>query len=110
LCKIKQASIADEATDAANSEQLSISIHLVEEDGVSYERFLCFHACAAGLTGESIANDIIGKVDDWQLKLRGQAYDGAGAMVGQLNGVAACIASKYRKGIHAVHLAGSTSV
>jgi len=70
LCKIKQAKffsiIADEATDAANTEQLSISIQ--DEGGVPCERFLCFRACETGLTDEAIANNIIGKLDDWQLE------------------------------------------
>ena len=39
----------------------------------------------------------------WRLDptlIRGQAYDGAGAMAGQKKGAAACIRSKYPKAIH----------
>jgi len=101
FCKIKQAKffsiIADEATDVANTEQLSISIHFVDEDGVPYEWFFCFHACETRLTG------IICKLDDRQLEpklLWGQAYDGTGIMPGQSKGAAACIASKYSNAIY----------
>ena len=79
LCEVKQARffsiIADEATDVANTEQLSISIRFVDESGAPCERFLCFHACETGLTGKAIANNIIAKLVEWQLEpefLRGQ--------------------------------------
>jgi len=64
----------------------------------------------SGLTGGVIENDIIGKLDDWKLEpelLRGQAYDGAGAMVRCSYNT--CIVSKYPKEIYTVHLTGSTS-
>ena len=46
--------IADEATDSANEEQLSISVRFVE-DGIPCEKFLGFHECRSGVTGEVIA-------------------------------------------------------
>jgi len=55
------------------------------------------------LTGEAIANNIIWKLDDWELGpelLWGQTYDSAGAMPGQLKGAAACITSMYPKAIY----------
>jgi len=98
LCEVKKARffsiIADEATDIANTEQLSISIRFVDERGAPCERFLCFHACETGLTGEAIVNNIIAKLNEWQLEpefLRGQAYDGAGAMAGQSKGACSCM-------------------
>jgi len=46
LCKIKPAKffsiITDEATDAANTEHLSISIRFVDEDGVPVNDFFVF--------------------------------------------------------------------
>ena len=50
--------IADEATDAANDEQLSTSIRFV--DGYSpQEKFLGFNECTSGVTSEAIACDIL---------------------------------------------------
>ena len=59
--------IADEATDAASDEQLSISIRFVE-NGMPLEKFLCFHKCKSGVTGEAIANDILAQLATWQLE------------------------------------------
>ena len=53
--------IADEATDIANDEQLSISIRFLE-DTVPSERFLAFNQCLAGVSGENIAGDILSKL------------------------------------------------
>ena len=94
--------IADEATDAANDEQLSISIRFV--DGYSpQEKFLGFNECTSGVTGEAIASDILQQLITWQLEpqfLRGQAFDGAGAMAGKSRGAAARIATQYPKAVY----------
>ena len=62
---IKKASffsaIADEATDAANEEQLSICVRFVA-NGLPCEKFLAFHECQSGVTGEAIADDILSKL------------------------------------------------
>ena len=94
--------IADEATDTANDEQLSISIRFVD-CGSPCEKFLTFHECQSGVSGEAIADDILTKLVEWQLQpqlLRGQAYDGAGAMAGKSKGVASHIHSKYPKALY----------
>ena len=94
--------IADEATDSANDEQLSISIRFVE-NGTPNEKFLGFHECRSGVTGEAIAGDILEQLTEWQLEpqlLRGQAYDGAGAMAGRSKGAAARITSQYPKAVY----------
>lgn len=91
--------IADEATDASNEEQLSISIRFVYGDTVA-ERFLGFYSCHASVTGEAIAKGILQKLTEWQLDthlLRGQAYDSAGSMAGKSKGVAAVIARLHPK-------------
>ena len=82
LLKIQSAKyfsvIADEATDAANDEQLSISIRYLD-NGKPQEKFLGFHECLSGVTGEAIANDIITQLGSWQLDpqlLRNQAFGG----------------------------------
>ena len=94
--------IADEATDSANDEQLSISIRFVE-GGTPCEKFLSFHECDSGVTGEAIASYILTQLSKWQLPpqfLRGQAYDGAGAMAGRSKGAAACITSLHPKALY----------
>ena len=91
--------IADEATDSANEEQLSISIRFVE-DGIPCEKFLGLHECRSGVTGEAIAS---AQLNNWQLQpqcMRGQAYDGAGAMAGKVRGAAAIISSEYPKALY----------
>ena len=84
--------LADEAIDISNDEQLSISI-----------RYLVIHGISTGVTGQAIANDILLKLEKWQLQLQflcGQAYDGAGAMAGKSNGAAACINAKQPKALN----------
>ena len=117
LDKIRKAGffsiIADEATDTSNDEQLSISIRFVD-DGVPCEKFLAFHECKTGVSGEAIAEDILTQLTNWQLQpqlIRGQAYDGAGAMAGKSKGVAARLSENTPKQcIHSVYHIGSIFV
>ena len=93
--------IADEATDAANQEQLFVSIRFVEKSEPC-ERFMGFIRCATGVTGEAIADNILLQLNAWQLpatSLRGQAYDGAGSMSGHTKGAAARISAMYPKAL-----------
>ncbi len=78
LQKIREAKffsiIADEATDSANDEQLSISIRFLDNN-VPQEKFLGFHESLSGVSREAIANNIITQLVNWQLDphlLRGQ--------------------------------------
>ena len=57
--------IADEATDSANTEQLSLSIRFVQNDAPC-ERFVGVLKCEAGTTGEAIANMILTQLGEWQ--------------------------------------------
>ena len=94
--------IADEATDVANKEQLSISIRFVC-NSKPCEKFLGFLECVNGVTGEAIADTILTQLNSWQLPaslLRGQGYDGAGAMSGYIRGVAARISTHYPKALY----------
>ena len=94
--------IADEATDAANQEQLSITIRYVSNDHPC-ERFLGFLRCETGLSGEAIAENILSQLSKWQLPtrlLRGQSYDGAGSMSGSTRGATARIRAKYPKALY----------
>ena len=55
------------------------------------------------VSGEAVAKDILEQLVNWQLEpqfLRGQAYDGAGAMAGQTKGTAARIQSLYPKAVY----------
>ena len=96
--------MADEATDASNKEQLAICARYVEQDTqVIEERFLGFTECDTGVTGEAIASRILQHLDTWQLpalQLRGQTYDGAGAMAGKKKGAATRILELYPKALY----------
>jgi len=86
--------IADEASDAANDEQLAISVRYINSDGELQEKFLSSGECLTGVLGEALATKILKHLRDWDLDVsffRGQAYDGAGAMAGSAKGVAARI-------------------
>ena len=106
LTKIRQAKyfsiIADEATDVSNDEQLSISIRYVDDSSPT-EVFVAFCECVTGVTGRAIADNILLKLSQWQLELehlRGQAYDGAGAMAGKSKGAASCIITQQPKALY----------
>ena len=64
---------------------------------------MAFHECVTGVTGRAIADNILLKLSQWQLELeylRGQAYDGAGAMAGKSKGAASYIVTKQRKALY----------
>ena len=94
LAKICEArffsSMVDEATDAANDEQLAVSIHYVKPNARCIEeRLLAFSECLTGVMGNAITDHILRLLADWQLSasnIRGQTYDGAGAMAGKSRG------------------------
>ena len=98
----KNSVIADVATDSSNVEQLSINVCFLE-NGEPQEKFQGFQECISGTTGEAIADNILSKLTNWKLEaelLRGQAYDGAGAMTGRVKGAASHITAKYPKAIY----------
>jgi len=73
------------------------------DEGSPIEIFMEFHKCTSGVTGQAIADDILGKLKKWQLPLQflcGQVYDGAGAMARKSKGAAACINAKYPKPLY----------
>lgn len=96
--------MADEATDASNQEQLAICIRFVNQSTLQIEEhFLCFSECTTGVTGEAIAECVLHHLQSWQLhasKLRGQTYDGAGAMAGKAKGAAARISELHPKAVY----------
>ena len=91
--------IADEVTDAANREQLSLVFRYFDpESKTAAERLLDFTACHLGVTGHEVAETILDLLQKNHLDpklLRGQGYDGASNMAGKVKGAAAIITSKY---------------
>ena len=81
---------------------MAISIRFVK-NGQPCERFIGFHRCVTGVSGQALADDILEMLAEWQLQphlLRGQAYDGAGAMAGKTKGAASRIKEKYPKALY----------
>ena len=105
LSRIRAAGVysimADEATDAANKEQLAICIRFVDQGTLKIdERFMSFSECDTGVSGQAIADRLLSHLVTWQLpasQLRGQTYDGAGAMAGKRRGAAARITEFHPK-------------
>ena len=95
--------IADEVTDCSNKEQLCIVLRYVEaESSLIREDLVTFLECDNGVTGEALADMMLGFITDHldPSKMRGQAYDGASNMSGKTNGAAARISSKYRLALY----------
>ena len=94
----------DEATDAANDEQLTVSIRYVHASSRKIEeRFLAFSECITGVSGKAIADRILQLLSNWQLSgsyLVGQTCDGAGSMAGKNKGAASRIQQIYPKAIY----------
>jgi hypothetical protein len=91
--------IADEVTDAANKEQLSLVLRYVDpESDYVREDLVGFFECDTGITGRDLADKITSSLVAYGLdptNIRGQAYDGAGNMAGSVNGAAALITAQY---------------
>ena len=85
---------ADEASDVANKEQLSLILRFVDQAGLVREEYTSFFLCEYGTTGEAISNLITNALRKYGLDLRylcGQGYDGAGNLAGKYQGAAAVI-------------------
>ena len=92
------AMIADEVTDCSNKEQLCIVLRYVDlETNAIREDLVSFLECDSGLTGQALADKMLGFVTNHldPSKLSGQAYDGASNMSGKIRGAAARIQSQY---------------
>lgn len=88
--------VADEVADVSNTEQMSIVLRYVDSQCEIKEEFIAFTSCKSGTTGEALSENILSVLRRHGLDidlLRGQAYDGAGAMAGSISGVAARIQS-----------------
>ena len=78
---------ADEVADVSGMEQLGLSVRYVI-DGESIKQHVAFMECQS-TTGKAICSKIVDELGRLQIDVklcRAQAYDGAGAMSGHLNG------------------------
>ena len=78
---------ADEVTDVSGWEQLGISVRYVK-NGEAMEKLVSFVECKS-VTGDALCTKLISVLKDIGLdpkSCRAQAFDGAGAMSGHLNG------------------------
>ena len=96
--------MVDEATDAANDEQLTVSLRYVHPYTKKIEeRFVAFSECVTGVSGKAIADRILQLFSNWQLSgsyLVAQTYDDAGAMAGKNKGAAARIQEIFPKAVY----------
>ena len=91
LCEVKKAKfysiIADEVSDVANKEQLSLSLRYVHDEHVK-EVFIDFIEVER-ITGQVLADTVLQCLAIWDLPLsylRGQCYDGSSNMSGARSG------------------------
>ena len=106
LARVKEAKyfsvLADEAMDASKKEQLSIVLRYIHDNKI-YEDFSGFVHLNEGLTGEHLADAILKFLDTLGLNykdIRGQGYDGAGAVAGYKSGCSARILAKNDKALY----------
>ena len=92
--------MADECSDVANKEQLTIILRYVNEGDDSVE----FLECENGITELALAEKIKSALQDKygldMMNLREQCYDGAGNMSGVRNGLAACATQEFPKAVY----------
>ncbi|XP_046862976.1 52 kDa repressor of the inhibitor of the protein kinase-like [Xenia sp. Carnegie-2017] len=96
--------IADETCDISNEEQMSLVLRFVDEEFNIREEFFRFIHCSEGMSGKNLASMILKCLNE-ELNLniqdcRGQWYDGAGAVAGCINSLAARIKNLNGKAIY----------
>lgn len=95
--------LADEVADISNTEQMSIVLRYVNKNCEIQEEFLAFSTCRNGTTGEALASNILSTLQRHGLDVnfvRGQGYDGAGAMAGSVSGAAKRIQTTIPKAVY----------
>ena len=95
--------IADEAADSSHKEQMSLILRFVDTDMNIREEFIAFLQCKWGLSGAQLSKLILESINDLTLSIddcRGQGYDGAGAVAGHVNGLAAHILRLNKKALY----------
>ena len=86
--------MADEASDIAGKEQMSLVLRFVDKSFHIREDFIKFIHCKEGFYGKNLSDSILSTLADPGLDIyncRGQGYDGAGAVAGRINGCSAHI-------------------
>ena len=82
--------LADEVTDCGNLEQLSVVIRFVDGDKQIREEFLGF-ITVERITGEALSTALLSWLEEHEIDIRGQGYDGASSMSSNSVGVQARI-------------------
>ncbi|XP_046863349.1 uncharacterized protein LOC124457103 [Xenia sp. Carnegie-2017] len=93
----------DEAADSSHKEQLSLVLRFVDSSMNVKEEFMCFLHCKWGLSGQHFSKLILETLEKFALPImdcRGQGYDGAGAVSGHINGLAAHILRTNPKALY----------
>ena len=93
--------LADEVTDVSDWEQLGVALRYVK-DNVAHERLVEFVACES-VTGNDICEYLLSTLQQLGLSpnnCRAQAYDGAGAMSGYINGCQAKFREKVPQALY----------
>lgn len=101
--------MADETTDAATKEQVAICLRYLEQTDnrlvLVNEDFVGFVEVDVA-NAEKIASVLVKSMTKWGLdctKLRGQGYDGASVMMGQISGVQARVKETFPKAKYLTH-------
>lgn len=93
--------LADETTDVAKLEQLTVCLRYLDGNSVR-EGFLGF-VNITDLSGKGLVKTILQFLGDLKVDMEGlvgQGYDGAAAMSGRLNGVQSIISEKYPSALY----------
>ncbi|XP_039002229.1 zinc finger MYM-type protein 1-like [Hibiscus syriacus] len=81
--------LVDESSDVSQKEQMALCVRYVDKKGMIKERFLGI-VHVGDTTSLSLKEDIFSLLDEHSLRfsrIRGQGYDGASNMKGELNGL-----------------------
>ena len=90
--------LADETTDIAGIEQLTVCARYLNKDANEIEEVFLGFVPIHDQSGRALADTIIRFLIDMGINmqhLRGQGYDGASSMAGKTNGVQAAVREKY---------------
>ncbi|XP_044172417.1 zinc finger MYM-type protein 1-like [Acropora millepora] len=82
---------------------MSMALQFVNRNKAIRKEFVGFHLCEEGTSGRAIKEMKETAVTDLGLSMddcRGQCYDGAGNMAGQLNGASSSIAKEHGKAMY----------
>lgn len=90
----------DEAADIYNKEQLAVCLRYLDVTSCKIDaRFIAFSECDTGVSGEAIADCLLGLLESWQLpasSMIGQAHDGAGSTAGKQKGAASRVSEQHQ--------------